>query len=248
MPSSASRILFVPDTHAPYHDARAWDLMLKAAKSFCPDVIVHLGDLADFYKVSSHSKDPAREYSFKDEIGVARKLRGQLDRLGASRKIFICGNHEDRLPRYLAEKAPELHDEISIDSLLKLSDNGWEIVPYRSSIKLGKLYITHDVGTAGKYSTARALETFQHSVAIGHHHAVQYQVAGDATGQYQVGAQFGWLGDINRVDYMHKVRVQRLWSLGFGIGYWDRDTGIVYVVPVPVVKYSCCLEGRVFRG
>jgi predicted phosphodiesterase len=242
------RVLFVPDTHSPYEDKRAWKLMMKAARQFKPQTIVHLGDLGDFYAVSSHSKDPSRALHLKDEIKGVRKLREQLDNLGADRKEFICGNHENRLERYLQDKAPELFGLVTVDDLLKLTENGWRVTPYRQSTKLGKLHLTHDVGTAGKYSTARALETYQHSVAIGHHHAIQYNVAGDATGSYQVGAQFGWLGDLNAVDYMHKVRVSRTWALGFGIGYHEVETGIVFIVPVPIVKYRCCVEGRVYSA
>jgi hypothetical protein len=222
--------------------------MLKAARAFSPHTIVHLGDLADFYKVSSHSKDPSREHTFKQEVVVVRALRAQLDSLGARRKIFIEGNHEDRLRRYLQDKAPELHDEISTDKLLKLTENGWKFVAYKDSIRLGKVYLTHDTGQSGKYTTARALETFQHSVVIGHHHALQYHVMGDATGQHQIGAQFGWLGDVKQVDYMHRVKAKRNWALGFGTGYHETATGVIYISPVPIVNYSVCVGGRVYRA
>lgn len=245
---ATERVLIVPDTHVPYHDKRAWSLMMKAAKGFKPQTIVHMGDFADFYKISSHSKDPSREYTFKQEVEIVKKLRGELDALGAKRKVFIEGNHEDRLRRFLQDKAVELYDEISTDSLLKLTKNGWEFVPYREAAQVGRVYFTHDVGGGGKYSTANALDTYQHSVAIGHHHAIQYNVAGDATGKYRVGGQFGWLGDIKRVDYMHQVKVRRLWALGFGTGRHDTKTGTVYLTPHPIVNYSCCVEGRVYRA
>lgn len=238
------RVLFVPDSHSPYEDKRAWRLMLEAAQGFKPHTIVHIGDFADFYKISSHSKDPSRTLRFKQEIAATRERRAELDALGAKRRVFCEGNHCDRLRRYLAEKAPELFEFVSTDELLELTKNGWEFYPYREVAKVGKLNITHDVGGGGKYSTARALDVFQHSVVIGHHHAMQYHVAGDATGGYQVGAQFGWLGDIKAVDYMSKVKVQRTWSLGFGVGYHHVPSGIVHLVPCPIVKYSVVVEGR----
>lgn len=242
------KVLILPDTHAPHHDKRAWKLVMEAGAWFKPDTLVHLGDLADFYKVSSHSKDPSRALTFKDEIEVVRRLRGEMDSLGAKRKVFIEGNHENRLARYLADKAPELFEFVSTDELLGLSKNGWEFYPYRDYAKVGKVYFTHDTGGGGKYSTARALDTFQHSVSIGHHHAVQFHVMGDATGKYQVGAQFGWLGDRSAVDYMHRVRVSRLWAHGFGTGYHNTATGTVYLTPHPIVNYRCCVEGREFSA
>jgi hypothetical protein len=217
-------------------------------RRFKPHTIVHHGDLADFYVVSSHSKDPSRASQLKDELKVVKKLRGDLDRLGAKRKVFIEGNHEDRLRRYLEEKAPELFGMFDTDSLLGLSENGWEFTPYKSHAKVGKVFFTHDTGNSGKYTTARALDAFQHSVVIGHHHSTQFAVEGDATGKYRVGAQFGWLGDVRKVDYMQRIKAQRNWTLGFGIGYHDRDTNNVYLIPCPLVNYSVCVEGRIYRG
>ena len=241
------RLLIVPDTHAPYHDQRAWKLMMKAARQFKPTVIVHLGDLADFYVVSSHSKDPSRKAQLRDEVKEVKRLRKQLDNLGAKRKLFIEGNHEDRLRRYLEDKAPELFGMFDTDSLLGLSENGWEFTPYKQAARVGKVWFTHDTQTSGKYSTAHALAAFQHSVVIGHHHAIQYSVEGDATGKHRVGAQFGWLGDVKQVDYMHSIKAKRGWSLGFGIGYMDKD-GTVFLQPVPIVNYRCCVAGRIYRG
>lgn len=241
------RVLVVPDTHAPFHDVRAWKLMLKAARKFKPHTIVHIGDLADFYAISSHSKDPARQAGLRDELRVVRALRLQLDRLGATRKVFCEGNHEDRLRRYQADKAPELEGMFDTDSVLKLSENGWEFVPYKSHTRVGKVFFTHDTGNSGKYTTARALDAFQSSVVIGHHHQTQYAVEGDAAGKHRVGAQFGWLGDIKQVDYMHRIKAARSWSLGFGVGYQD-EGGVVFLQPVPIVGYRCCVGGIIHRG
>ncbi len=222
--------------------------MLKAVRPWKPHTVVHQGDLADFYAISSHSKDPGRAQGLRHELKVVKRLRADLDRLGAKRKVFIEGNHEDRLRRYLEEKAPELFGMFDTDSLLGLSENGWQLVPYKGHAKVGKLYVTHDTGNSGKYTTARALDAFQHSVVIGHHHQTQYQVEGDATGKYRIGAQFGWLGDVKRVDYMQRIKALRNWTLGFGIGRHNTKTGVVYLNACPIVNYSVCLEGREVNG
>jgi predicted phosphodiesterase len=240
-------ILIVPDTHAPYHDQRAWDLMLKAARALKPHTVIHMGDLADFYAVSSHSKDPQRALQLKDELEVAKRLRADLDALKPVRKVFIEGNHCDRLTRYLRDRAPELHELIDVRQLLELTDNAWEFVPYKDYIQIGHVYFTHDTGNSGSYTTKRAMDAFQHSVVIGHHHSMAYIVEGDATGKHMVAAQFGWLGDENNADYMQRVKARRKWSLGFGIGYHDPRSGYIYLQPVPIVDYTCCVGGKLFR-
>lgn len=238
---------FVPDTHAPYHDEKAWKLMLKVLRKWKPDGIVHMGDLADFYKVSSHSKDPKRETTFAQEIDVSRALRRDLDRLEPKHKKFIEGNHEDRLTRYIADKCPELVEFVSVDGLLQLKENGWELTKYRDYTNVGKLSLTHDTGQGGKYTAARAAETFQASVAIGHHHAMQYFVTGDARGHRKLGVSFGWLGDADAADYMHRVKARTLWTLGFGLGYLDTRTRAVHVAPIPIVNHRVVVDGRVYE-
>ena len=44
--------LVLGDVHAPYHDRKAWRLMLKAVRGLKIDEITLLGDIADFYAVS----------------------------------------------------------------------------------------------------------------------------------------------------------------------------------------------------
>ena len=53
----------------------------------------------------------------------------------------------------------------------------------------------------------------------------------------------GWLGDIEQVDYIHRIRACRDWAHGFGIGYMTSDE-CVHVIPVPIVKDSVIIEGR----
>lgn len=241
-------ILFVPDTHRPYHDKRAWKLMMKAAWKLKPGIIAIIGDFADFYAVSAHSKKPREKTQMREEMEDVNHGLDELDALGAKRKIFVAGNHEDRLRRYLQDKAPELFDTTDVAKELKLAARGWEYVPYKDHTSIGKLYVTHDVGSSGKYSVYRALDAFAHSVASGHAHRFAYIVQGDATGVAKLSVQFGHLLDVQQVDYMQRIKAQTDWALGFGVGYLDPSTGYVYVVPVPIVDYTCMVNGEVFRA
>jgi len=66
-------------------------------------------------------------------------------------------------------------------------------------------------------------------------------------GGYHVGASFGWLGDYRRIDYRHRMRACRDWVLGFGVGYL-LPSGVVFVVPVPIINYSAVVEGQLFKA
>jgi predicted phosphodiesterase len=248
MSKKLERILFIPDCHVPYQDKKAFNLMLKAAKQFKPDHAIILGDFADFYGVSSHSKDPSRALKLKQEVKETKKALDQVKALGAKNNVFVSGNHEDRLERYLRDKAPELYNFISIPEILGLEENGFSYTPYKQAYKIGKLNVTHDAGNAGRYAHYKSLDTFQHNVIIGHTHRIGYAVEGDAQGNRHLTAQLGWLGDVNEIDYMHQVKARKDWSLGFGIGYLEPKTGVVYVVPVPIINYTVLIEGKLISA
>lgn len=239
------KILFVPDSHHPYVDKNAWNLMLKAGKEFKPDHVIILGDFADFYGVSSHSKDPNRAMRLKEEIDATKEALDQVIALGAKNNVFVSGNHEDRLERYLRDKAPELFNFITIPQILELKEKGFKYTPYKQAYKIGKLNVTHDTGVAGRYAHYKALDTFQHNIIIGHTHRIGYCIEGDAQGQRHLGAMLGWLGDVNEIDYMHQVKARKEWSLGFGTGHMDTKTGVVYVTPVPIINGTCLVEGKI---
>lgn len=243
-------ILLLPDTHVPYHDKRAWELALKVGQANKVKHIIHLGDLADCYAISAHSKNPLRttEKRMKHEVDAVRAAVRDMNSVGATTKAFVEGNHEDRLPRYLADKAPDLFDLDSLQPQHLFGFGGWIYRRYREDHRLGKLYAVHDIGYAGRYAAQRVLDTYQHNVVSGHTHRLSYIVEGNAAGESHVSATLGWLGDARAADYMHRVKAMRDWQLGFGIAWLDTKTGHVHVQPVPIVNYKCVVGGKEYRA
>ncbi len=243
-PQWAERILFVPDTHAPFHDQEAWNIMLLAAQVFRPTMVVHLGDMADCYSVSTHSRDPKRVTLLEDELCVVKDLLAQLGSLpSVRRKIFIGGNHEDRLRRYLWDKAPALYGLVSIPELLGLERLGWEWFDYGDGTRIGKLYVTHDLGFAGRYGVRRSLAAAGCNIVIGHLHQMCVVYDGSAMGDTHVAACFGWLARADVAhDYKHKIKAMKEYQHGFGLGYMTPD-GDVHLRGVPIVNGSCFIEG-----
>lgn len=240
------RILFIPDCHIPYHDEYAFQLMLDAAKGFKPDHVIILGDFIDMYSVSAHDKNPQRALKLEWELAETIKCLQKVKKLGAKNNVFIAGNHCDRLERYMMSKAPELFDQVKIENLLALKGNGFQYIPYKDHYKIGKVYVTHDTGKAGKHAHLKSMADFGKSVILGHTHVMSYTIQGTAEGDHHVGAMFGWLGDFEKVDYMHKIKAKVDWSHGFGIGYLHTKTNNVYVTPVPIINKSCVVEGKLY--
>ena len=236
------RVLFIPDCHLPFHHQANFDLMLRAAGAFRPDIVVVLGDLHDFYAVNAHGKSPVRNNSLKQEVLEASRYLRQIEQLTEGKLIYIEGNHEDRFRRYVEGRAPDLFGMTSVREILGL-DKRWVWVPYTKSYRLGKLHLTHDTGTAGRNAARQAMDVFQGSAVIGHTHRMEMSFMGNADGPPSVGCMFGWLGDPVHADYMHEVQARRNWVQGFGVGYMRPD-GVVHLVPCPIVDKAVVIEGR----
>lgn len=244
--SKVEKWLLVPDCHVPYHDKAAVGLMIRAAESIGIKNVAILGDFCDMFAVSNHPKPPNRRLDLQWEIDCVNEELNVFDKVFTGEKKFISGNHCHRVERFLTDKAPALFHTIKIDKLLRLKERGWAYTPYKEFTKIGKLNLTHDCGKAGPNAHRDAMQAFQSNAVIGHTHMLAYAVEGSARGEAHVGAMFGWLGDINAVDYMYRIKALRNWAHGFGIAYIEPD-GTAHVVPIPIVKGAVCVEGRIIR-
>lgn len=165
----------ISDVHLPYHDLntiRKWADDCK--KRGIAGVLLN-GDILDCYQLSSHHKDPTKA-RFKQELDCGKQflqwLRGQFP---SQRIIYKEGNHDDRLRRYIAERAPALFDieEIDLRVMLGLDDLGIEWVAEKRVINLGKLPVVHghEFRGGGGVMPARWLYLRTGSTALcGHFH------------------------------------------------------------------------------
>lgn len=237
-------VLIIPDCHVPNHDERAWGLMLRAAHVLRPSTIVVLGDFADGETLSAHPATKPGELDFEAELDGVRRALDQLDIVGAKRKVYLEGNHEFRLDRYLMARAPAMFRHIRWHNLLDLERRGWDWVPYRKAYSLGKLHLTHDTGSAGVNAHRQAAVDTGGSVVIGHTHRLAYEVRGRYGGTPYLAAMLGWLGDpVKAASYIHEARAASSWATGFGVAYME-PTGIVHLQPVPIVGGRCVVQGR----
>lgn len=173
--NGTARIAFPTDEHYPYQDEQARSIALQIVADFNPNVMVSGSDGVDFYKLSKFDKNPDRQHSVQHEIDLW--IRGQDEWRSAApdaRRIFIVGNHEDRLRRYLWSN-PELHSlrAVRLPNLLELDKQQIEYSP-REIVFFDKLVIRHGA-VIRKYSayTAKAeleKEKFAISVLSGHTH------------------------------------------------------------------------------
>lgn len=242
---SYKRYLVLPDPHCPYHDRAALEgLVIGTVFDQVPfDGVVILGDWFDNYGISTFTKTPNRLRGLKEELAIGFELLKSFEIPRIKHRIFIEGNHERRLPKFLSDHAPAVY-EIMME-WWKERFTKWEYVPYMEDTSLGKLFITHDVGRSGEHSTKQTLHDYQDNVIIGHNHLFDYTVRANAKGKSHVGASFGWLGDVNQIDYRHRMKSRKDWIHGFGT-LLVREDGLVHVRPHPIIKKSCEVDGVIY--
>lgn len=237
----------IPDVHAPYHDPKVLGLILRAGDAIGASRCVQLGDLTDCYSVSRFPKARDRRLDIAWELEVTCEVVSVLDKAFPDERVITLGNHDVRMERYVAEKAPEIAALFPkyVDRI-GFAERGWRVAGYMDGAKIGNLHCTHEVGFAGINAAHQTLGAYQANVIFGHTHRIGFAVAGDVDGRKRVGAMLGWVGAVDKIDYHHRARVARESAHGFGIVYVEPD-GRATVVPVLIDDGRCVVEGKVIR-
>lgn len=239
------KIAALPDCHVPFHSRKALALAIKVIKDFKPDVLVHMGDLVDFYAVSRFDKDPTKDRGLKHELVTVKHVLDRLDDL-APRKIFITGNHCERLEKYVLKNAPALAGIVSLDDVLGLKERGWEVYPYQEPAVIGKLSFVHDLGYAGVNSLRQTINAYPANLIMAHSHRFEYLVRGNLRRETMTIANFGWLGDPAQIDYLPSVKVKQDWSHGFGLIHLD-NLGNPTIQGIPIKARKCMVNGKIYE-
>lgn len=164
----------INDLHCPYQDKHCVELVLKFIHEQNPQGVVILGDLADFYQLSRFGRDPSRRDELADDLDEAAEILGSLRGIAPkARMVFLKGNHEDRLQKYLWTQSPELASlkQLQLSELLRLQQHRIEYYPDKDEFQLGDLHFMHgDIIRTHAGYTAKAMYD-KHGVTLIHAHS-----------------------------------------------------------------------------
>ncbi len=156
--------LFISDMHIPYQHPDSIAFLAAIKKKFKPDLVVSVGDLADFHNISFHKSDPKLPNA-NDELIALKKGAKAVEKLFP--EMFITLGNHDQLP------ARRLFDQGIPSSFLKPYNDlygvgkGWRFID-ELVIKDGEniLYVAHGIVKDGKKLAAqRGVNVVQ-----GHYH------------------------------------------------------------------------------
>ena len=206
-----SRVMVTSDYHIPFHDEESINVMLDYANDYKPDKFYINGDFLDFYSISTFDKNPERKENLQTEIYKGREVLANIrDSVKKSTEIiFLKGNHEDRLQRFLY-KNPGLYglDVLSMDSLLDFKKYGVKLIgsdidywaKHKGTTDEGDMVIGHGGTTQGfKYSQysgygeKNTVQKIHSNVCMGHSHRLAKHYQTDYQGNVLVGLNSGCL-------------------------------------------------------
>ena len=114
-----------------------------------PDVVVHLGDHWDMHSLSSYDEGKKAAEGARYDKDIDAGIKG-MEILNASihqnkkykpRKIFLLGNHENRIERH-TETYPALDGKLSYKDL-ELKRFGWEMHDFLKIVRINGVHFSH---------------------------------------------------------------------------------------------------------
>jgi hypothetical protein len=238
--------VLLPDVHHPHIDERVIDAVFHFVMDYDPDEIVFMGDQISLDCISAWNKRKPLlkegQRLKKDYDNFNEDILLPLERLISpeTRKVFMMGNHENRVKLYI-EEHPELEDLIDIERNLNLEERGYKVVPFNGIYKIGKLNVIHGYYW-NKYHAAKTLDAFEGNVVYSHVHNPQMYAKVspvDARG-YHTATSLPCLCNI-KPDYHRNA--PNFWINGFGVVEHLPATGYFNVYTIIIIDGSFMWNG-----
>jgi transposase/predicted phosphodiesterase len=215
--------LVISDIHIPCHDRTTIELAVKQAKKDGAAGVLLNGDVMDAHEISTHDKDPSLP-RYVEEVRLTRQLLAWLRaEFPDQRIVYKCGNHDARLQRYIANRAPAIEalEGVGLPSVLKFADHGVEWVDDSTVIRLGKLNVVHghEYRGGGGVNPARWLYLKARSVALtSHFHRTSEHHAKDISGKHEAAWSIGCACELHP-----KYLSLNEWNNGFSLVHVEQD-------------------------
>jgi len=208
------RTVIAGDFHVSAHDPHAFKLFIKFLRWYKPKTLIINGDFLDCYTISRFDKSPMNRETLQEEINAGKAL---LLKIAAAtpgcKRIYVFGNHENRLEKYMMRNARELYGIFTLQDLLDVNGQ-YEFINSTlddNYYQLGELYVGHwnRVSKHSAYTVKNIMADRQVSIVQSHtHRAGMYMQTG--LGGFIEGWEIGCMCD-RKPEYC----VRPNWQQGF---------------------------------
>jgi predicted phosphodiesterase len=245
------KTIVLGDVHGEYVDRITWDIAKQIVRDVKPERIILNGDFIDFYGVSRFDKDPNRALSLQDEIDYGNQLLSELRSVAKKAQIiWVEGNHEARLQKYLWSKAAELSSlrSLTIEELFRLEERGIEYVRSKGRsayTTVGKIMIGHfDVALANSCASEKKLVLkYAETVIQGHTHKLGkfYKTFGDEE-KTVVGVGSGCLCGLDP-EYCSDPD----WQQGLVLITKVVDENRYFIQDIPIIGHKTLFNNKIYN-
>lgn len=232
-----------PDVHVPYQHKQAVECLIRVCKTLRPDFFINLGDLHDFYQLSRFDKDPSRKTTVADDCTEVRKFLYKIDGVlpVKCRKVFIEGNHEIRLQKYIWQHGMDLGKMIpSLGEYIHLPQLGWDHIKYGKLFQLGNVLYMHG-DRCGINVSLNMIRKYGMNVVHGHDHGAGIRYFNNAQ-QRVWSLNTGHLSDIDQQEYIYGGVAD--WTMGFGLIEYTDDLKFSQPTFVPIENGKAMVWGE----
>lgn len=250
--TSDHSVFLVPDLHSPLIDERAVSITLEVLDYFAWDKVILMGDVVNLDQLARYDKNPELQAQLQKDTYRSIALLRQIGRAaGKAEKIYLFGNHEGRLRKYLWRNAPPLAtlDNLCIERELKLRELGYELQPEGEGYWITPEYlVTHGAKDDGckysqhsGYSAKLTYEKKQVRGAMAHtHRTSKYRKT--TVGGFGGFMEVGCLIAFKLAGYVTNPN----WQLACaGVDVCDT---IAYDQLYEIINYRCMVRGKLFRA
>jgi UDP-2,3-diacylglucosamine pyrophosphatase LpxH len=245
-------VVVINDLHVPHHDRKALKLLEIFLADQKPEVFIINGDFLDMWEVSQFDRVPKAGKSLMQEIRIGRNLLERFrEILPKTRMIYIEGNHDFRLRKYLLRNAPELYGlpGLSIPELLNLKELNIIYKPVKEGansfsdtwVRIGDLYVGHwdKINKHAGYTAKSLLDEKGVSLLQGHTHKFGISARRYVDGKELIGIENFCMC---RIDPYYVSKPS--WSQGFSVIYHKKGKRRFHVYPILFVEYKFFWGGR----
>jgi predicted MPP superfamily phosphohydrolase len=228
---SIVKSIVISDLHIPFENKKVVDLVLHFIKEQKPDRVFIDGDLLDCSSISRFPVRPDNYVSLATEIKLGKEFLKKLKEASPGSKIvYIFGNHEYRLSKYITMEAREFFGLISLQGLLETDKMDIEVVDSgqnESFCKYGDLLIGH-FDRALKTGTGKSLlDDKGISLLQSHTHRISFYIKRIIDGTFLMAHEIGCLCDLSP-----SYTLSTDWVNGFCVINIEDEKCNVQVIPI----------------
>ena len=260
----------------PIHDEEAIAVALAITADINPTLVILVGDNLDGAELGKYRTSPAYQQTTQAAIDRLATLCAELRHAAPNARIvWLAGNHEERLPRYLLDNAvaafglrkgnaPDSWPVLSLPYLARMDEHDIEFVPgYPASAFWinDRLRVIHGDKVASGGSTAhKYLGNEKVSVIYGHIHRREYaaRTREDRDGPKEImAASPGCLATINGavpstkggldLDGRPMTRVED-WQQGIGVVTYQEGDGMFAYHNIAIHDGWAMWAGKEYRA